>query len=262
MKYFAVSDVHSFYDPLVESLRTAGFFEDDKGVLVLLGDALDRGEDALKVVDFLLELHKQGRLIYIKGNHEELLEDCIKDICYQGIYEIAGGMSHHYINGTFHTMLQLAQMSHRDAVDFPESLVRRVLHSPYYDQLLPTCVNYFETERYVFCHGWIPVLESGFGAYQTYRYNPDWRAASDRDWSRARWNNGIELACKQKLITMDKITVCGHYHTSWGHSKIHQVGTEWGENAVFTPFRDEGIIAIDACTAYTGKINCVVFDEP
>ena len=58
-----------------------------------------------------------------------------------------------------------------------------------------------------------------------------------------------------------KTIICGHYHTSWGHAYLHDDGFEWGKDvAKFEPFIDDGIIAIDACTAYTGKVNCIVIE--
>lgn len=72
---YLVSDVHSYYSSLMRALTKAGFFEDETGTLVLLGDALDRGTEHLELIKFLLKLKEEGRLIYIIGNHEELLSD-------------------------------------------------------------------------------------------------------------------------------------------------------------------------------------------
>ena len=67
------------------------------------------------------------------------------------------------------------------------------------------------------------------------------------------WKNGERI--KGKTI------VCGHFHTSWGHYYLHNIGSEWDRStACFEPFEDKGIIALDACTAYTHKVNCLVFN--
>lgn len=55
--------------------------------------------------------------------------------------------------------------------------------------------------------------------------------------------------------------VCGHWHTSYGHSKYERKGTEFGEDADFSPYYGPGIIAIDACTAFSGKVNCLVIED-
>ena len=58
-----------------------------------------------------------------------------------------------------------------------------------------------------------------------------------------------------------KTIVCGHWHTSYGHSKYEHKGTEFGEDADFSPYYGPGIIAIDACTAFSGKVNCLVIED-
>jgi hypothetical protein len=46
-----------------------------------------------------------------------------------------------------------------------------------------------------------------------------------------------------------------------GHSKYEHKGTEFGEDADFSPYYGPGIIAIDACTAFSGKSNCLVIED-
>ena len=38
-------------------------------------------------------------------------------------------------------------------------------------------------------------------------------------------------------------------------------GTEFDADALFLPYYADGIIALDACTAYSRKINCIVLDD-
>lgn len=257
MNLFVVSDIHSYYTPMMEALTSAGFFEDKTGILVLLGDALDRGGEAQAVVDFLLELQKEKRLIYVTGNHEDLLVDCLQAISRGEIYKIASGMSHHYVNRTFDSLLQLSGMSEREALSYPLELVSRVRASDYYQKLLSSCVDYFETAHHVFCHGWIPTRTQGQPPYVRHRYDPDWRDAPPYEWRRARWSNGMEMAFKYRIGEPKKTVVCGHWHTSWGHAKIHRVCSEWGNDAKFEPFHDKGVLAIDACTAHSGRVNVI-----
>ena len=63
------------------------------------------------------------------------------------------------------------------------------------------------------------------------------------------------------LNIREKTIVCGHWHTSYGHSKYEHKGTEFGEDADFSPYYGPGIIAIDACTAFSGKVNCLVIED-
>ena len=260
MALFIVSDIHGHYAPLEDILTRNNFYKDKKNKLLVLGDVLDRGQEAQKVVNFLLRLHREGRLIYIKGNHEDLFMQCLQAISRGEVFEIASGMSHHYRNRTFDTLLQLSEMTAQEAVSFPNELVWRIMRTSYYQELLSACVNYFETDTHVFCHGWIPTRTQGSKPFWDYTYNPDWRNANEEEWYKARWFNGMELACKYGIIEPDKTIVCGHWHTSWGHSHINHTCSEWGSDAIFTSFYADGIIAIDAYTVHSGEINCIVFD--
>ena len=78
MRYYVVADVHGFYSELQAALTEKGFYEDkEPHKLVVSGDLLDRGGEALKVQEFILELLKKGKVILIRGNHEDLFLDII-----------------------------------------------------------------------------------------------------------------------------------------------------------------------------------------
>ena len=78
MKLFVVSDIHSFYKPLIEALDEAGFDKNNKDHwLISCGDCFDRGPDSVELLHYLMSLERK---ILIKGNHDRLLED----ICTRG----------------------------------------------------------------------------------------------------------------------------------------------------------------------------------
>ncbi len=261
MALFAVADIHGFFDETKKALAEAGFFDSSDNRLVLVGDALDRGKQAAETVEFLLGLHREGRLVYIYGNHEELLCKCMEDIASGGIAPIASGFSYHYRNGTWSTLLQLSGMSANEATLYPNELIERVKASEYYRELLPAAVNYYETEKHIFCHGWIPLNIKIVDMTAVYSYNKNWREADEVEWHKARWRNGMEMACMKGIREPGKTIVCGHWNTSWGHARVSEICSERGEDAVTTPFYADGIIAIDACTARSGRVNCIVIDE-
>ena len=86
----------------------------------------------------------------------------------------------------------------------------------------------------------------------------DWRNAGHDMWRSARWINGMDMAFMN--IVPDKTVVCGHWHASYGHART-KGSPEWGNGADFSPYINKGIIAIDACTAYTGVVNVVVLED-
>lgn len=261
MTYYVVSDVHGFYTELISVLKDKGFFEDQgPKKLVLCGDALDRGQEVWPMVKFLLELKKNGELIFIRGNHEDLLVDFVRDFK-EHKYSIAIGMSHHYSNGTFHTALQLARVTPKYALSNTDTFIQRVKRSSFYAKLLPCSVDYHEIDTHVFVHGWIPSCEVMLKPYSVgdriYKKLDNWREASKYEWDKARWLNGMKCWGHGAFIE-GKTIVCGHWNASWGNSHIHNKGSEYGEDADFSPFIAEGIAALDAATAYSGKINCLV----
>lgn len=253
MKYFVVSDVHGYYSKLIKALKEKGFDESNPGhKLIICGDIMDRGSEALKMQDYILHLMQAGKVILIKGNHEDLMLDMIKD--FPNIVEDkAIVFSHHYSNRTFDTAMQLTKKSHGYANTHPEEFAALCASIPFVKNIIPACLDYFETKHYIFTHGWIPTKLS-------YEYDPRWRHASKERWSHARWENG--MLCWFKGATVpNKTVVCGHYHTSWGHHFIEKSSPELGEDADFTPFVAKGIIAIDGCTAYSGQVNCIVIED-
>ncbi|MBO4708567.1 MAG: hypothetical protein J5727_02165, partial [Kiritimatiellae bacterium] len=48
------------------------------------------------------------------------------------------------------------------------------------------------------------------------------------EWKNARWYNGMDAVrtCREK-----KTILCGHWHTSYGHSKFERKGSEFGADA-------------------------------
>lgn len=127
--------------------------------------------------------------------------------------------------------------------------------TPFYKEIIPAMLDYFETEHYVFTHGWIPSIPN---RDKSYSYISSWREADREQWNQARWFNGMDAA---QTADENKTIVCGHWHTSYGHSKYEHKGTEFGEDADFSPYYGPGIIAIDACTAFSGKVNCLVIED-
>ena len=68
MKTIAFSDLHGNYE-----LWTAikNYYKEDD-ILIFLGDACDRGPDGIKIMQ---EMFKDKRVIYLLGNHEQMLID-------------------------------------------------------------------------------------------------------------------------------------------------------------------------------------------
>jgi serine/threonine protein phosphatase 1 len=74
-RLFAISDIHGCFKPFYELvINTIKLNKSDQ--LFLLGDYIDRGEQSKEVIDFIIDLKKQGfDVTTLMGNHEVMLLD-------------------------------------------------------------------------------------------------------------------------------------------------------------------------------------------
>lgn len=263
MKYFITSDVHSFFNELMTALNEKGFERENKEhKLIICGDLFDRGDGTKPLYDFIKDLHEKERLIYIRGNHEDLLFDCVNEIACGKVPN-----QHHFSNGTVKTICMFCGQCEWIVYDaeWRKKIVEIML--PILKFIKESAVDYFEIGNYIFVHGWIPYDSDDANIYhakKNMRYNPAWNDSSienyEQKWKEARWTNGM-FAWIQDVRILGATIVCGHWHCNWGHANIHKACSEWGQDAIFEPFIDEGIIAIDACTAHSGKVNVIIIDD-
>ena len=240
-KFFVTSDIHSFYTPLKKALDEAEFDTNNEDHwLIVCGDCFDRGEDSEKVLNFLMSLERK---ILVKGNHDNLLEKC----CMRGF-----PYSNDASNGTVKTIKDLGGAVYRRS--FAECCCITWDGLARYRELL---VNYFETQNYIFVHSWIPIISQNGGYY---KYDENWRDASDSNWEEAMWENPFEIAA-QGLNQTGKTIIFGHWHCSTGHKILGHCKSEFDEDAIWEPCYAEGIIGIDRCTAHTGECNVVVLED-
>jgi serine/threonine protein phosphatase 1 len=73
----AIGDIHGCSNALGTIIATLAPEPDD--TIVVLGDFIDRGVDTRGVIDQLIKLSSQCRLISIQGNHEQMMLDAMKD---------------------------------------------------------------------------------------------------------------------------------------------------------------------------------------
>ncbi len=257
MRYYITADVHSYYDELIKALTENGFFEDrEPHKLIICGDLFDRGPEALKLQDFVLDLMGKDEVILIRGNHEDLALDLMNDM-------IKGKNigHHHYSNGTMYTVFQLLKANYDDLSCNQKKLGEDFSNCPFVKTIIPSMVNYYETERYIFVHGWIPCVSILTSPHERrYEFIEDWRNADEKAWDNARWTNGMEAA-HGGIVEKGKIIVCGHWCTSFGHHFYEGDGGEFDDSSNFNPYYGDGIIALDACTAFSKKTNCIIIEE-
>ena len=230
MKIFAISDIHSFYDEMRSALKSAGFEENNPNhLLVCCGDYFDRGPKPWEVLQYLTKLKN---VILVRGNHEDLLEQMLL----RGF-----PMDHDKGNGTEKTFWQLLNHCEDNENSSAAAMVYDQIVEPFLDKM----VNFYETKNYVFVHGYVPTLVSDH-----------WRTGV---WRNARWRNGFDEAILYGNPT-GKTIVFGHWHCSYGNNLM--TGAPINDiNSFDICYFKENTIGIDACTAFTKKVNVLVVDD-
>jgi serine/threonine protein phosphatase 1 len=229
MKLYVCSDIHGFFDEFKKALDEAGFEENNpEHLLIVCGDCFDRGKQPAEVIHYLMKLKNK---VLVKGNHEDLLLQCI---------EREYPYSNDYSNGTYGTICELGGAG--EGRPFDECcLIAEQRIKPFIRQM----VDYYETKNYIFVHSFIPTIE-------------DWRYAHASQWEEARWGNPFKLVKQGSLP--DKTLVFGHWHCSAGWAEKEGI-SEFGEDAKFDAFYGDGYISIDACTAHSHRVNIIVIED-
>ena len=234
-KLFVVSDVHGHFTLLKEALDRAGFEkENENHLLVCCGDYFDRGRENLAVLKYFERLNHK---VLLRGNHEDLL---------MKIFQTGKILPHNYINGTMATLEEFFGKYFinpiDDTIDFSgkSRMVDRVC------EFIGETVDYFETEHYVFVHGWLP---------ESVEKSTDLQGVKSSDWDQARWLKWTEQY-DGSVPLEGKTLVCGHVPTFCA-TKFDDLRSK--EDADI--FYRNGMIAIDAGTFDSRRVNVLVIED-
>jgi len=238
-KLFVVSDVHGHYTEMIKALEEAGFdTKKEDHVFVSCGDLFDRGKENKAVYDFVRGLKNK---ILIKGNHEDILYNVL-DCGYVTDTDVANG-----------TDITVAQLLGEDAIDSE----RRLNSEKYGEKIrelasfIENMSDYYETEEYVFTHGWLPIIIYG----RTPKVDFGWRYAKKDAWTEARLLEWQQLYSVGAVLP-EKTMVVGHRPAELG-----RMFDPFREPDLSEPFYGEGMIAIDAYTVRSGRVNVFVAEQ-
>jgi serine/threonine protein phosphatase 1 len=73
-RLLVVGDIHGAWDKF-QSMYAKVRFNPEQDVMVFLGDYLDRGDNPVSVMDFILEHQNIDRMIFLRGNHEQMFRE-------------------------------------------------------------------------------------------------------------------------------------------------------------------------------------------
>lgn len=238
-RLFVVADIHGHYTLLRKALKAAGFDPNHEGhLLICCGDLFDRGPENRKVYDFIRRL---PRKVLIRGNHDERLAFVLERKRAE-LYDLRNGgemtLCEFFGPGILdnYGRLQLPKYGKMAGI------LRRFVDS---------MVDYYETEHYIFTHGWLPLeKDSNVSAVRA-----DWREAEPEAWHWARFLEWPILYNAPSRVP-GKTIVCGHRPTHYG----------WRFDPARKPedsgiFYGDGMIAIDAGTVRSGQVNVLVLEE-
>ncbi len=187
----------------------------------------------------------EERKLCVIGNHEILMELMIR----RGRPDAVDTY-----NGIVNTAIDITEEGEG---------IEDLKHNTYWNEYKKCWHWYYKMSDYIFVHGWIPCFHNTERfTSEYYRYNPDWRKSSIEELYDLTYFNGMELWSKG-IREPGKTIFCGHINTSWGHYNLHHKGAESpaDRKAISDPFIDEGIVALDASTPNSGKVNVYVLES-
>ena len=231
MKIFIVADIHGNAEILKAALAESGFDPNNPNhLLIACGDQGDRGAQSKEVYDYLDSIRNK---VIIRGNHEEMLMEAIE----RGYIRVDD-----VYNGTQVTIEDLVGqgcIDSRGKIHISDYRKKQIL------DCLSQTVDYYETQNYVFVHGWIP--EENY-------FTGDWRNATAAGWSDARWVGWTEM--HNKFSAAGKIIVCGHSASKYAAAFDSSRAAD-----DYSPYFGKNFIAIDSNTVKSQIINVLVLED-
>lgn len=219
-----ISDIHGCYDEFNKLLGMVNY-SSATDQLILLGDYIDRGKDSLKVLEFVRELNFKYGAIALRGNHDQMLLDWLKNpIQYLYNYMQNGGMetiksfipgaeNHIMCWDTYNQWANEIKLAYWEEIDFLSDLD-----------------YYHEDEKHIYVHAGINVNLS------------DWKNTSKEDFI---W---IREPFLKNNHQHDKTVIHGHTPCVNLHGKSDI-------------FYGDKKIGIDGACAYGHQLNCLEITE-
>ena len=260
-KIFAVSDIHGNYMALEKSLIEAGYNEDDENnMLIVCGDMFDRGCENLEIYKQLKRLSDEGKAIVIRGNHDAMLIDYLNgknvspfNYVYNGTNETLADFLHETRPFESWSLLNDRTPTLENFNEWITGAVKDINEE--YPELLPWLENlpyYYETEKYIFTHGAIDTDAKDWHVPKIKRY-------SKEGWEALMWDDGNFFG--KYIGNTDKTIVIGHFSTRHLR-KMYDINDVEDRDMDGILYRhDKKIIALDACTILTHKVNVLVVED-
>jgi len=89
LRTFVIADIHGCFKTLKHLIEKLHLKEDDE--LYFLGDYINKGPSSKEVIDFLIKLSFKYHVLFLRGNHEQLLLDAFKSPSKEADFLMRGG---------------------------------------------------------------------------------------------------------------------------------------------------------------------------
>ena len=178
-KIFAIGDIHGCNRELRELIKRLPLTDDS--TVVFLGDYIDRGPESKQTIQTILELSKHHNIVTLKGNHEKMFLDFIKNnntpeasaFLYNGGTATLASYSDEFGNYMFpkehlEFLNSLDLFYETDDAFFvhaglPDTSLQNIKNDDYEDDLLWIRESFFESKyewNKLIIHGHTPVLNT------------------------------------------------------------------------------------------------------
>jgi serine/threonine protein phosphatase 1 len=216
MAQFVIGDIHGGHRALMQILDRAPLEHGD--TLIFLGDYLDGWSEGPEVIDVLIELSSRYQCRFIRGNHDALCLDYLKDQKAPELWVAHGGQS---------------------SIDAYSkvSAAKKKRHIKFLEQL----ENYIESDMKLFVHAGFshpkgPSEE--FHAHMVY-------------WDRSLWETARAahvLNDKDSWQYPERLKLYKEIYI--GHTPVQRIGAT-------TPFRASNVWNVDTGAAFQGSLSMI-----
>lgn len=261
-KYFICSDLHGNFSALEKALQENNFdIDNESHILVVAGDIFDRGEESVKVYEYLKEMTDKKRAIVLQGNHHKMFINFLEakdyNLCffnhkYNGMRTTIDDFLHQT-----HSWIMYIEMRHTDEEqrkmtneDFNDEWIEYVKSSAKeineeYPELLPwlkSLPDYLELKNSIITHGMIDGKAE------------DWRKPR-MGWENCHWAKPEDAAFLYN--NTGKHIYLGHIDSDTIRETLHLPRDNY---SLYT--RESGDVTyLDGCTILTNKVNMVIVED-
>lgn len=251
MTYFVFADPHGNYEALITAITEMGYdAANPQHQLIGCGDYFGRASqsnsDCVNIWRYLTSTHHTNKSICIRGNHESILIDAIErrqltetDI-YNGEHNTFASFLGRYPN----------QVKHDCYLQFDAAKV--MIDFGFYDWLksLPW---YFETEHYIFTHGFVPLQWFG----------KKWKLSDLCDWE---WNTASWARTPDYIWTLDSTHTKVNKTVVFGHWRAKELNEKFAgkwetvDGDIYVD-KERRLIGLDTTTVLSHKVGCIVIED-